>query len=209
MNNEPAAGSGNTPAERLPKKKKRRILRRILLSLLAVTVLAMLGGYAYWVIRGSRLDLPYGLKAGMNAEQAKEVLQENGFRGGEPTRPGEFRYAPYEVYGVPARDVTLRVRDGTTGDGKQRDIRLEFSFADSAVKSGGKEGEEARDPGFERILAECKARYGSPSENLIRGYPFYDWSGIRMNLDFYTVSLYYFDEGKFALNYTWSKSNLF
>jgi len=218
MNQEPvtAVEEKNVPAGTPVKKKRKkgRVIRRILLILLALMVLFVLGGYTYWVIRGSSLDLPYGLKAGMNLESARAALEENGFQADYASRPDEIHYLPYEVFGVRSGDVLLKVRDETVQDGKYRDIRLSFNFSDETVKYDGKEEAGAYNgnhpsPEFERILSELRTRYGSPSENLIRGEPFYEWSGIRMNLDFYTVSLYYYRDGHYALNYSWTKGKLF
>ena len=72
-------------------RKKRRIVLKIFLVLLALAVLLVAGGYTYWAVRGSRVDLPYGLKAGMSLEEIRG-------RGAVPFRDTVAAYEYYKDY---------------------------------------------------------------------------------------------------------------
>lgn len=206
------------------KKKKRRILLKIFLILLALIVLACLGGYVYWAVQGSRLDLPYGLKAGMDLEEIRAVLADSGFReeyveskGGynaEEIVNGETKrqyyvqakdvivYTPKEVFGVTPVSTDLEKRETS--------IELSWRFRDTTTKTAGST-ERVLSPEFKQICAELEKQYGSPTfiTDVGGGYRRYEWSGIHWNMDSYRIAVYYFSDDGYSLYYRWEKSNIF
>ena len=258
----------DSPASARPKKKKRKIAKKIILIFLALIVLTLLGGYTYWVIKGSKLDLPYGLKGGMTLAELRQVMTDNGFleenvesqsgKRYEHEVNGETKefysqasdtidYAPVALYDVMSDNVSLEKRE--------KAIRLTFYF-DSAlyqniitkktVVEGGEKYTsscylvargnlvevykdnpfgycysriDAPDgtvyncdnptPEFEHLLSELTAEYGSPAKNIINGRPYYEWNGIRPNLDRCSISISFYNDTGYTVRYEWEKSSIF
>ena len=188
------------------KKKKKRIVLRIFLILLAVIVLGLLGGYTYWVIRGSRLDMPFGLEPGMSLAEARQALAENGLTEKYASEK-EVSYFPASVLGVPESIVSLNT--GRTS------VSLRLSYHDAVQVSGDGSGEVAaydtdnHSPEFTQVFSELKSRYGTPHESDLDGRHIYEWSGIRPNFDFYSVNIRYSNDNRFFVVYSCSKGGLF
>lgn len=199
------------PGKKTPKKKKRKLLK-VLLIILAAIVLAFIGAYAYWTVRGSRLEMPYGLKAGMTPEEAHGILEENGFtKQYESPSIREITYFPKAEFGVQEQFITLSARESA--------IALEYFFKDGETQtvkiSDGSGGYTNTEEGvfnsdnpsraFRSVLEQLTEKYGAPQEHTVNGNRLYEWSGIHMNFEFFSVSVGYFRDSGFSVRYSNSK----
>ena len=203
-------------------RKKRRIVLKIFLILLALAVLLVAGGYTYWAVRGSRVDLPYGLKAGMSLEEIRKVMADSGFTEvSAESRPGHWneretggkterryvetrdilQYGNREIFGV--------MPEGTELEKRETSIELSWRFKDTTNKKAGSL-ERSMSDDFRRIRDALTERYGAPTgSDMGGGYMRYDWGGIHWDMDVYRIALFYFKSDGFDLYYRWDKTGIF
>ena len=176
--------------------KKKRKAGRILLVILAAIVLVCAGAYTFLVLRGSRIDLPFGLKAGMSRDEASIAMMNSGFslelRGYE--REDEAYFAPNSVWGPTEKFISLET--GKTS------ASLEFFYKENTEEGTG----SRENPGdeFNQLLSMLREKYGAPQYES-KDSPDYEWSDLRPNLDLYTVRLDYVNDDTYVLDYRWHK----
>lgn len=217
----------NTEPAAAPVQKKKRLALKIILIILGAIVLAGLGGYAYWVIQGPHIELPYGLKPEMSIEELRRAMTDSGFTeervilrdesDGKKRSRNAVYYLPCEIYGETADIICLDQLDNRisltfqleTGTGRSGGNTVKiyngvgYDTVSHTDDSGRVYSHSNPSPGFLHILSELKAEYGSPRESSSGGYARYEWSDVRMNLKIFRISLSYYNDYSYAVSYSW------